>query len=142
MIGEAHPDIERAGQVARKCYDAGIAALRPDATFGDVCDAMVEPVEAAGGWVRGPQIHGLNPLIGRARSPHEDNFPIDGIDQYPKMPPIPTSFKDMKLEPGMSFAFEPSCGFGPHVVALGGTVIVGEDRPIELNQYTKDILRA
>ncbi|HTQ22815.1 hypothetical protein [Mycobacterium sp.] len=42
----------------------------------------------------------------------------------------------------MTFAFEPSCGFGRHLVTVGGTVIVGEDGPEELNPYTSRILRA
>jgi hypothetical protein len=40
----------------------------------------------------------------------------------------------MILEPGMCFAFEPNYAFGRHVAHLGGTVIVGEDEPIELSQ--------
>ena len=48
---------------------------------------------------------------------------------------------DMVLEPGMSFAFEPSCGFANHLVTLGGTVIVGHDQPVELNPYTAQLLR-
>jgi hypothetical protein len=42
----------------------------------------------------------------------------------------------------MSFAFEPNYAFGRHLVHLGGTVVVGEDAPIELNPYTAQLLRA
>ncbi|MCO5972428.1 hypothetical protein [Actinoallomurus soli] len=47
----------------------------------------------------------------------------------------------MILEPGMSFAFEPSCGIGDHMVTIGGTVLVGEDEPVELNPLTAELLR-
>jgi hypothetical protein len=49
---------------------------------------------------------------------------------------------DMELVPGMSFAFEPNYAFGRHLAHLGGTVLVGENEPIELNPYTAQILRA
>jgi Xaa-Pro aminopeptidase len=48
----------------------------------------------------------------------------------------------MVLEPGMTFAFEPGCGFGSRIVTIGGTVIVGDDGPIELNPYTAQLLCA
>jgi len=42
----------------------------------------------------------------------------------------------------MCFAFEPNYAFGRHVAHLGGTVIVGEDEPIELGAYTAQMLQA
>ena len=61
-IGKVHEDIERAARVARESYDAGLDALRVNRTFGEVAEAMLAPLETSGGWVRGPQIHGLNPI--------------------------------------------------------------------------------
>lgn len=139
-IGEVHPDIERAAAVARACYEAGIAKLTPQATFGEVAEAMIVPVEAAGGWVRGPQIHSLNPFGAIAR--YHADYQVEGMENYPKVAPAPTRYADMKLQAGMSFAFEPSCGFSRHIVTIGGTVIVGEEEPIELNPSTAQLLRA
>jgi hypothetical protein len=42
----------------------------------------------------------------------------------------------------MSFAFEPNYAFGRHLVHLGGTVLVGDDTPIELNPYSARLLHA
>ena len=42
----------------------------------------------------------------------------------------------------MSFAFEPNCAFGRHVVNLGGTVVVGEQNPIELDHISTNLMRA
>ncbi|GAA3361812.1 hypothetical protein [Saccharopolyspora gregorii] len=42
----------------------------------------------------------------------------------------------------MSFAFEPNYAFGRHLAHLGGTVIVGEDKAIELNPYSAQLLHA
>jgi hypothetical protein len=116
-------------------------ALRPGGKFGDVVEAMLKPVEDAGGWVAGPQIHGLNPPIGLARIP-PGGFAFEGVKNYTPPPYSETRYADMELKPGMTFQFEPACGFGRHRAVLGGTVVVGEDEPLELNAYTAKILRA
>jgi Xaa-Pro aminopeptidase len=139
-IGDVHPDIKRAAAVARACYEAGLAKLTTQATFGEVAEAMTAPVEAAGGWVRGPQIHSLNPFGAIAR--YVAGYQVEGMQDYPNVAPAPTRYADLQLQPGMSFAFEPSCGFGRHIVTLGGTVIVGQAEPIELNPCTAQLLRA
>ena len=140
-IGDVHEDFERAALVARAAYDAGLKALHAKRKFGDVAEEMLKPVEVAGGWVRGPQIHGLNPFGSFCRYPA--NFRrLDGAEHYPKVTGMSTTLGEMELEPGMTFAFEPSCVFGRRPVTLGGTVIVGDDEPIELNPYTAQLLRA
>ncbi|WP_188305015.1 M24 family metallopeptidase [Streptomyces sp. CBMA123] len=140
-IGEVHPMIEHAARIANACYTAGLATLRAGATFGDVSEAMLAPAEAVGAWFRGPQIHGLNPYGAFSRIP---GGPIqaDGGDRYPTAAPRPATLAGMTLEPGMSFAFEPSCGIGDHMVTIGGTVLVGEDGPVELSPLTARLLRA
>lgn len=129
-IGEVHEDIERAAKVARACYDAGLRALRPGEIFSTVCRAMLKPLEEAGGWARGPQIHSLNPIAAICAVP-ENMSHLPGHERYPSVPASPDLLGDLKLVPGMTFAFEPSCGFGQNMVCLGGTVIVGEDGAIE-----------
>ncbi|MFF9206671.1 hypothetical protein ACF1AE_33820 [Streptomyces sp. NPDC014986] len=42
----------------------------------------------------------------------------------------------------MSFAFEPNYALGRHLAHLGGTLLVDEDEPIELNPYTGRLLPA
>ncbi|WP_433444842.1 hypothetical protein [Nonomuraea sp. CA-141351] len=70
-------------------------------------------------------------------------FPGAETEVYPPMPDgHHTLLADLELKPGMTFAFEPNYAFGRHLVHLGGTVIVGDDEPIELNPYTAQILRA
>lgn len=140
-IGEVHEDYERAASIARACYDAGLRMLQAKTPFGIVAEAMLKPLEDAGGWVRGPQIHGLNPYGSMCRFPG-DLSQIPGADKYPYVEGRATELGDMPLAPGMTFAFEPSCGFGSRLVTMGGTVIVGEDGPIELNPYTAQLLRA
>lgn len=140
-LGEVPAEIEKASVVARSCYEAGLRKLRPGTKFGEVVEAMTKPVEAAQGWVRGPQIHGINPLflIGRIPANH---IQIPELDRYStNMQGGPTLLPELELTPGMSFVFEPSCGFGRHLVTLGGTVLVGEDGAIELNPSTGNLIR-
>lgn len=129
-----HEDVERAAGIARACYEAGLRALRLNVRFADVGKEMFRPVEEAGGWVRGPQIHSLNPIAAICATP-SNMTQLTGDDRYPHVEDIGMIPGDMELEPGMTFAFEPSCGFGHHLVCVGGTVIVGENEAIKLNPY-------
>ena len=139
-IGKVHEDVERAAAVARACYEAGLRALRPGVTFADVGKEMLKPVQEAGGWVRGPQIHSLNPIANLCETP-SNMGQLTGADHYPRVKDIPMILGETVLVPGMSFAFEPSCGFGHHMVCVGGTVVVGEEGAIELNPYTAQLHR-
>lgn len=141
-IGEPHPDLLRAAEVARSTYGAGLQALRPGRTFGDVVDAMREVLDAAEGWEFGPSLHALNPMIVLSGFPADATKRIPGADAYPPEPAHPTIGADMELMPGMTFAMEPNYVFGQHLAYLGGTVIVGDPDPIELNPYTAQILHA
>jgi methionine aminopeptidase len=42
-VGDVHQDFCRASDVARQSYHAGLAAVRPGRTFGDVVEAMHAP---------------------------------------------------------------------------------------------------
>ncbi|KAN0115413.1 peptidase [Hyaloscypha variabilis] len=140
-VGEVHEDFKRAARVARAVYDAGLQALRPGRKFSDFVNDMLKPMEGAGGWVIGPAVHGLNPLVGLGGFPADINQ-VPGAEAFPLARDYPTMYGDMILEPGMCFAFEPNYAFGRHVAHLGGTVIVGEDKPTECSPYTAQMLQA
>lgn len=141
-IGEPHAELLRAGQIAREAYEAGLEALRPDRTFGEVVDTIRGPYLTAGGWEFGPSIHTLNPMIAASGFPSEASRTMVGADAYPPEADRPTMASDMELVSGMTFALEPNYAYGQHLAYLGGTVIVGDDDPLELNPYTAQILRA
>ncbi|MFJ6849711.1 M24 family metallopeptidase [Streptomyces sp. NPDC091271] len=141
-IGEPHVNLLRAAKVARAAYDAGLAALRPGRTFGDVVDAMREPLDAADGWEFGPSVHALNPAVTLSGFPADAGRNIAGSEAYPPEADHPTINGDLELRPGMTFAFEPNYAFGQHLAYIGGTVVVGEEGAVELNPYTARILRA
>jgi Xaa-Pro aminopeptidase len=140
-IGEVHEDYWRAGDVARRSYEAGLKALRPGRTFGDVVEAMHGPLDASDGSVFLIAVHSLNPglSLGKGRA---DIGRLDGAAAYPPVHAHPAFMADLRLEPGMTFVLEPQYAFGRHLAHLGGTVIVGEGEAIELSPYTAEILRA
>lgn len=139
-VGAIHPDIEKAAMVARACYDAGLAMLRPGHTFGDVADAMVQTVRDAGGWNIHPMVHSINPLRPGMRIRL-------GIKGFPACPGLR----------GAGYRSDNRCGTAAgtrHDLRIrtklrdqrthgqpGGTVIVGDDDPIELNSLTAQLLR-
>lgn len=141
-IGKPHEDLQRAAAVARAAYDECLRTLRPGRTFGEVVEAMRVPLNAGDGWEFGPSIHGLNPTIALGGFPSYANSHIPGADVYPRESTHPTLAGDMELVPGMSFALEPNYVVGGRLAYLGGTVIVGDDSPIELNPYTARLLQA
>jgi Xaa-Pro aminopeptidase len=142
-IGDVHPDIEAAAAIARASYDEGLKAAWVGNTFGDLVQAMTAPLTGAGSWNIHPLVHALNPFgpVGGFGGP-------GGLDQLPEarrygqLFELPTVGAELPLAPGMSWAFEPSAVVGGRAVNLGGTVIIGEDGPIELNPLTAQLLRA
>jgi Xaa-Pro aminopeptidase len=128
-IGDPHPDLLRAAEVARATYDAGLAALRPGRAFDSVVDAMREVLDRADGWEFGPSLHALNPMIALSGFPADATKHIPGVDVYPPEPDHPTIGADMMLKPGMTFAMEPNYVLGRHLAYVGGTVIVGDPAP-------------
>ncbi|MGW5188086.1 M24 family metallopeptidase [Kribbella sp. NPDC004138] len=139
-VGDVHPDIETAAKIARAGYDVGLETLRPGNTFGNVADAMLAVLEDAGGWNVHPMVHGLNPygtVCGFGRGLR--TFPPAAV--YGGLGEVPTVGRDLPLQPGMTFSFEPNCVINGHLVNLGGTVVVGAEDPIELNTFTAQLLR-
>ncbi|MEU6564879.1 M24 family metallopeptidase [Nocardia nova] len=139
-IGATHPDTDRAADVARAGYDAGVAAIRPGVTFGRIAEVMYEPIRSAGGWNPTPLIHSLNPLdaFTHCRLSTAD---VPGISAYGAVGGVPTVGADLELRPGMVFALEPNCTFGRRRVNIGGTVLVTEHGAEELNVLPCDLHR-
>lgn len=124
----------RVADVARRCYDAGIAALRPGVTFEAVCEAFLQPLVEAKCWNLTPMVHSLGPIswIGHI---HVGIERFTELSHYPgAQRVIPPTRAPLVLEPGMVFAFEPNAADGRRRVNIGGTVVVGVDAPVELNE--------
>jgi len=139
-VGKVHEDVERAALVARASYQAGLKAMRPGTRFGDIAEAMLVPLREAGAWSKGPQIHSLNPILAIC-SCDVDLGQVGISNKYRLNWTLPILADDMILKPGMSFALEPSSFFGSRGVCIGGTVLLGEDGPIELNPDLAHLVR-
>ena len=139
-VGEVHPDFEKAAAAARASYEAGIAMLAAGKTFGDVVEAMKQPMRAVDGWQVHPLVHSIDPfgLIGVG----DKMADLPEVSEYAQMLSIPAMGLDTVLEAGMAFAMEPNCAFGRRVVNIGGTAIVGEHGGIELNDNSTRLMRA
>jgi Xaa-Pro dipeptidase len=128
--GPLDPQWRELEAVARRSYDAGLGALKPGATFFDVCEAMAVPLQEAGCWHLSPLIHGVSPayLLGTLHGGAERFF----AEEYPWFQTVP-ALTDAVLAEGMLFAFEPNACRGRTRVNIGGTVAVGASGPVELN---------
>jgi Xaa-Pro aminopeptidase len=139
-VGQVHPEVNDAAQVARASYDAGLATLRPGVTFGEVVARMRAPIQQAGGWLVRGLVHGLNPystICGFGAGLRT----LPEAAAYGLLADIPTVGHDVRLAPGMTFVLAPNCAFGRRMARFGGTVVVGRDGPIELSPSTARLLR-
>lgn len=137
-IEPVHSEHAELAEVAAAAYQAGVAAMRPGNTFGDVCEAMVGPLNNAGCW-HGPVIHSLAPLVlvsGRHRglTAEERDHPKAGNMS-------PHIGADVPLATGMVFAMEPDACRGLRRVDLGATVIMTETGAREMNTITNTMHR-
>ncbi len=113
-VGTIAPESARLLQVTEASLHAGIAAVRPGATLGDVGAAVQGVVEAAGfSVVRDFVGHGIGVHM------HED----------PQVPNFGVAGRGMKLRAGMVIAIEPMVNAGqPDVVVLedGWTAVAAD----------------
>jgi Xaa-Pro aminopeptidase len=78
-----------------------------------------------------PMVHSLTPAVFVGHiALNADQIPgQNGHWTYRTIEPT----DDVELTAGMAFAFEPNACTGQHRVNIGGTVVVGDRGPIELN---------
>ncbi|MFJ9371084.1 M24 family metallopeptidase [Nocardia sp. NPDC101769] len=139
-IGDAHPDVYAAAEIARRAYESGLEVARPGNTFGDLAEAMLGVLKEADSWNVHPMVHLMNPF-GPVGGFGEGLKNVPEAQEYGRLFQLPTMGGQLPLLPGMTFSFEPNAVVGGRVVNLGGTVIIGEDRPIELNPSTARLIQ-
>lgn len=139
-VGKVHSDFEKAAGIARKSYEEGLKVLYDGVTFGEVVEAMRQPMlKIKDSWSVHPLIHSINPFGLIGAGPGLPQLPE--ISYYGKVLPIPDVGLDTVLRKGMVFAFEPNCAIGNRLINLGGTVIVGDNEGIELNKNSTQLMR-
>jgi Xaa-Pro aminopeptidase len=132
-VAPVAPIIAELGDVAARCYDAGINALRPGKKFSDVWSAMLEPLKRIDGWSLTPMIHSVAPLgwVG-GMGFNLERMP-DRLKNFSQAMQVEFGTRDLVLREGMSFAFEPNACKGQRRVNVGGTVVVTNGEPEQLN---------
>ncbi|MGD8331741.1 MAG: aminopeptidase P family protein, partial [Acidobacteriota bacterium] len=111
----------------------------PGRTFGQVVEAMQVPLQKAGGYNVHPLIHSINPF-GLVCGFGEGFNRLPGADRYALAAEVPMFGGDVEIQTGMSFSFEPSCMFDRRYVNLGGTVVCGEEKAVELSSITTHMM--
>jgi Xaa-Pro dipeptidase len=119
--------------IVRRAYEAGLATVRPGATFADVVHAMEAPIRAAGCWAKTPLLHTLTfGSTGFTAANREQLAGTrEGALESQATPGIRRG--DLVLRPGMSLELEPNACVGLRRVNIGGGVLVTEDGCEELN---------
>lgn len=129
FIGEVSADARRIVDVARRCRDAGVEAVRPGARLGDVAAAVQELAEAEGcSVVREFGGHGIG------RSMH----------QAPHVSYVGRRGSGRRLVPGMAITIEPMVNLGgPEVVFLddGWTVVTADGKYSAHFEHTVAVTR-
>ncbi len=129
----ANSTILELGEVARRSYEAGLSALRPGATFREVCDAMTAPVLEAKCWHLTPLIHSLSPL-GWSSAIAVGIEGVAGLEGLKgRVRSRGMAGGDLVLKSGMVFELEPNACRGKCRVNIGGTVVIGEAGADEMN---------
>ena len=97
-------------------------------------------MKKAGGYNIHPLVHSINPY-GMICGFGEGFARLAGAERYALAGKVPMFGAEVEMRPGMTFSFEPSCMFDRRYVNVGGTVVVGKERPIELNQIATRMMR-
>lgn len=136
-VGDVAEPFHRAAQVARESYERGLEAIRPGVKFGEVADAMDEPLRRAGAWHLTPLIHSLTPLT--MVGPVTERTDSSLTDRFRQVTELPGTDLDVVLEAGMTIQLEPDAVFGRHQVNIGGNVIVTDSGSEELNSLPTEL---
>ena len=119
--------------VARRSYEAGVAAVRPGVTFAEVVRAMEAPIRDAGCWAKTPLAHTMTfgstgfTAVNREQLSDTREAAIEGQ----VTPGIRRG--DLVLRPGMALELEPNACLGMHRVNIGAGVVVTATGAEELN---------
>ena len=125
--------VHRLEAVARQSYEAGLAAVKPGATFASVVHAMEKPLAEAGAWSKTPLLHtltfgstGFTP-VNREQLKGTREEAIEG-DAKPGI-----RRGELVLKEGMSLELEPNACLGMVRVNIGAGVLVTSRGAEELN---------
>lgn len=136
-VGKVAEPFIRAAGVARESYEAGLKTLRAGITFGELAEAMQEPLRRAGAWHLTPHVHSVSPLT--LVSPVTEGLHSSIKEKFKHVQELPGTGLDVVLQAGMAIQLEPNAAFGRQQVNIGGNVIVTENGCEELNSLPTEL---
>lgn len=127
-------DLQKCETVSRSSYEAGLRAIRPGVTFGEVVAAMEAPISAAGCWSKTPLLHTLT-FGSTGFTPVNREQLLGTREEQLELRHLPGVRRaDLVLVEGMSLELEPNACIGLRRVNIGAGVVVGPHGAEELNQ--------
>lgn len=138
-VGEPTAEKKKLGALARESYEAGLKILRPGITFGELCEAMSEPIRREGAWHLSPFAHTLNLHLGISNITEGIQGPrgFTGANERLKLKfqeGKEIEAADLVMREGMVVEFEPNACYGRTYLNIGGNVLVTKDGCEGLNE--------
>jgi methionyl aminopeptidase len=123
-MGEVSQDVQKLVDTTRECLDRAVAAAVPDATLGDIGNAVQSHAESRGyGVVKELVGHGIGTKL------HEE----------PQIPNYGHAGKGLTIKEGMCFALEPMINMGTDEIITspdGWTVVTVDGKPSAHFEHT------
>ena len=137
-------DIRNCEDVARRCYEAGLAAIRPGIAFADLFRAMERPLVESSCWSKTPLAHTVNYGAWGFSAANREQL-MDTREEMLEVGLDPNVFMlngDMELKQGMALELEPNACLGMKRVNIGGIVLVTASGFEELNKISTRVYHA
>lgn len=130
-VGEPGALLRELEQVCVDSYQAGLSALKPGMRFSELAEIMEQPLHRSRTWNTGPMVQTVSPIYNSATRLHPEVDPA--LAQLDRLPIGVGLDGDFTIEVGHAFAFEPNALRDGQRVCVGGTVLLTENGPEELN---------
>jgi Xaa-Pro aminopeptidase len=137
-------EIRACEDVARRCYEAGLAAIRPGIIFTDLFSAMERPLTQSGCWSKTPLAHTVNYGAWGFTGTNREQL-INTREEALEVGLDPNALMlngDMELKEGMALELEPNACLGMKRVNIGGIVLVTASGVEELNNISTRVYHA
>lgn len=132
-IGPLADDLHRCAAAAEASYRAGLAAVKPGATFAEVVRAMEAPLAEGGFWAKTPLLHTLT-FGSTGFTPVNRHHLAGTFEERIEGGQTPGIRRgELVLQPGMGLELEPNACIGLQRVNIGGAVLVTGMGAEELN---------
>jgi Xaa-Pro dipeptidase len=131
-------------EVARKSYEAGLAAIRPGIAFADLFRAMERPIAESGCWSKTPLAHTVNYGAWAFTGANREQL-INTREEALEVGLSPDALLlnvGMELKEGMVLELEPNACLGMKRVNIGGIVLITASGVEELNHVSTRVHHA